>query len=177
MKTVYVSIGSNIDPERHIRSCLRALVLEFDHLKVSPIYQNPAEGFVGDDFLNLVVAFETPDSAPQIARKLNLIENLLGRLRAGEKFGPRTLDIDILLYGDEVIQFGKYSFPRKELVKYPFMLKPLVDVCPDLKHPVTHELFSTLWAQLSQTNPILTPITLDRSGLPNCHWHAPYRLK
>lgn len=172
MTTVYVSIGSNIDPERHIRSCLRALVLEFDKLDVSPIYQNPAEGFIGADFLNLVAAFNTRDSAPDLARKLNLIENILGRVRVGEKFGPRTLDIDILLFGDEVIQFGKYSFPRKELVKYSFMLKPLVDISPDLKHPGTHELFSELWQVLSESKPVLTPIKLSRTGLPNCTWHG-----
>ena len=171
MTTVYVSIGSNVNPEQHIRSCLRALVLEFDHLEVSPIYQNPAEGFIGDDFLNLVAAFETNDSAPEIARKLTLIENLLGRVRAGEKFGPRTLDIDILLYGDEIIKFGKYEFPRQELVKYSFMLKPLVDINPDLKHPVTKELFKTLWAELSLKKYTLTPILLNRIGLPNCTWH------
>ncbi|MBT8142984.1 MAG: 2-amino-4-hydroxy-6-hydroxymethyldihydropteridine diphosphokinase [Gammaproteobacteria bacterium] len=172
MTTVYVSIGSNVDPERYIRSCLRALVLEFDQLEVSPVYQNPAEGFEGDDFLNLVAAFETHESAPAIARKINLIEKILGRLRAGEKFGPRTLDIDILLYGDEIIQFGKYAFPRKELVKYPFMLKPLVDIAPSLKHPVSKQLFSEIWDELSRTKPILTPIKLNRIGLPNCHWHA-----
>ena len=74
MKTVYLSIGSNVDPEQHIRSCLRALALEFNSLDVSPIYQNPAEGFVGDDFLNLVVSLQTNDSAPEIARKLNTLE-------------------------------------------------------------------------------------------------------
>ena len=171
MPTVYISIGSNVNPEQHIRSCLRALVLEFDHLELSPIYQNPAEGFDGDDFLNLVASFETKDSAPAVARKLSLLENLLGRLRAGEKFGPRTLDIDILLYGDEVIKFGKYSFPRKELVKYPFMLKPLVDIAPTLKHPVSHKSFLSLWENLSKKKHTLTPVVFNRVGLPNCIWH------
>jgi 2-amino-4-hydroxy-6-hydroxymethyldihydropteridine diphosphokinase len=175
MKTVYVSIGSNVEPERYIRSCLRAMVLEFDEIVVSPVYQNPAEGFIGDDFLNLVAAFETRDSAPCIARKINLIEKILGRVRAGEKFGPRTLDIDILLYGNEVIRFGKYSFPRKELVKYPFMLKPLVDIAPDLKHPETGLAFKSLWNDLSRSNPILTPVELSRTGLPNCVWPRSYK--
>jgi len=174
MTTVYISIGSNVNPEQHIRSCLRALVLEFDQLNVSPIYQNPAEGFVGDDFLNLVASFETTDSAPAIARKLNLIETLLGRLRVGEKFGPRTLDIDILLFGDEVIKFGKYAFPRKETVKYPFMLKPLVDIAPALIHPETHEAFADIWKKLSQQKHTLTEVALNKIGLPNCHWHPSF---
>jgi 2-amino-4-hydroxy-6-hydroxymethyldihydropteridine diphosphokinase len=176
MKTVYLSIGSNVEPEQHIRSCLRALALEFNSLDVSPIYRNPAEGFIGDDFLNLVVGLQTNDNAPEIARKLNTIENLLGRVRVGEKFGPRTLDIDILLFGEEVIEFGKYAFPRKELVKYPFMLKPLVDVAPDLKHPVTREYFRNIWKSLSATNPVLTPVEINKVGLPNCHWHSGYSV-
>ncbi len=176
MTTVYISVGSNVNPEQHIRSCLRALVLEFDELNVSPIYQNPAEGFDGDDFLNLVASFETNDSAPEIARKLNLIETLLGRLRAGEKFGPRTLDIDILLFGEEVIKFGKYAFPRDELVKYPFMLKPLVDIAPKLIHPETHQPFIDLWRELSNKKHILTEIKLNKIGLPNCHWHKSFKF-
>ena len=174
MTTVYISIGSNVHPEQHIRSCLRALVLEFDHLELSPIYQNPAEGFDGDDFLNLVASFETNDSAPAVARKLSLLENLLGRLRVGEKFGPRALDIDILLYGDEVIKFGKYAFPRDELVKYPFMLKPLIDIAPALTHPETREPFIELWRELSNKKHTLTEIKLNKVGLPNCHWHPSF---
>lgn len=174
MTTVYISIGSNVNPEQHIRSCLRALVLEFDHLNVSPIYQNPAEGFVGADFLNLVASFETNNSAPEIARKLTLLEVLLGRLRAGEKFGPRTLDIDILLFGDEVIKFGKYTFPREELVKYPFMLKPLVDIAPKLAHPQSREKFSELWRELSKKKHTLREINLNKIGLPNCTWHKSF---
>ena len=94
----------------------------------------------------------------------------------GEKFGPRTLDIDILLFGEEVIAFGKYSFPRKELVKYPFMLKPLVDVAPNLKHPVTREYFRNIWKTLSATNPVLTPVEINRIGLPNCNWHSGFSI-
>jgi len=176
MTTVYISIGSNVNPKQHIRSCLRALVLEFNDLDVSPIYQNPAEGFVGDDFLNLVASFETNDSAPEVARKLTLIETLLGRLRAGEKFGPRTLDIDILLYGDEVIKFGKYAFPRDELVKYPFMLKPLVDISPELTHPATRTPFVELWRELSKKKHTLTEIKLNKIGLPNCTWHTAFKF-
>ncbi len=174
MTTVYISIGSNVNPEQHIRSCLRALVLEFNELNVSPVYQNPAEGFDGDDFLNLVASFETTDSAPEIARKLTLIETLLGRLRAGEKFGPRTLDIDILLFGEEVIKFGKYAFPRDELVKYPFMLKPLVDIAPTLKHPESRQAFSELWRDLSYKKHTLTEVKLNKIGLPNCRWHKSF---
>lgn len=139
-----MSIGSNVEPERHVALALAGLRERFGEIEISPVYRTAAVGFEGDDFLNLVIAFDTDRSVESIDSELDGIESAAGRSRNAARYAPRTLDLDLLLFGDAVIQRDGLRIPRKELVKYAFMLKPLVDIAGERKHPQEGRSFAEL---------------------------------
>ena len=143
MTQVYLGIGSNIDREASIRDGLKALELRYGKLQVSPVYESEAYGFDGDDFLNLVVSFETNIKIDDIEKHLKEIEQQSGRSLSDSSFCARTLDIDLLLYGDLVCD--KHELPRIDVVEYAFVLKPLFDIAPELIHPVEKKTIKELW--------------------------------
>ncbi|QXP85447.1 2-amino-4-hydroxy-6-hydroxymethyldihydropteridine diphosphokinase [Methylococcus sp. Mc7] len=152
MPEVFVSVGSNVDRDRHIPSALAALQEIFGPLRVSSVYETAAVGFEGDPFYNLVVGFETALPLADVASALARIEADHGRTRESRKFSARTLDLDLLLYGDAVVCEGKLRLPRKELTEYAFMLEPLAEIAPDLKHPVLGSSFRELWERYDKTS-------------------------
>lgn len=145
MPRVFVSIGSNIDPEQHVCSCLRALRARFGALALSTVYRTAAVGFDGDDFLNLVAAFDTDEAVDTVFKALHRIEDEHGRTRTEGRFKARTLDLDLLLYGDLVISTERYRLPRNEITRYAFVLKPLVELAADLRHPIEGKTIAELW--------------------------------
>jgi len=152
---VYVGIGSNIEQDKHIRLAVQSLLSAFGeqcHLLLSPVYKTQAIGFEGDDFLNLVASFLTDLSPFDVEKKLKEIEHLNGRRRGQEKFSARTLDIDLLLYDQDIINNNGVSVPRDEIEKYAFVLSPLADLAPDLIHPQTRQSMSEMWQQLRKKN-------------------------
>lgn len=146
MNTVYVSIGSNIDRERHITQALDALAEQFGALGLSSIYESEAVGFDGDAFYNLVARFETSLSVGELSQALREIEAANGRSRAGAKFSSRTLDIDILTYGTLTGDIDGVNLPRAEILQNAFVLLPLAELAPQVAHPVTGQVYSALWA-------------------------------
>jgi 2-amino-4-hydroxy-6-hydroxymethyldihydropteridine diphosphokinase len=146
MPDVFLSIGSNVDRDQHIPSALAELEARFGPLMVSSVYESQAVGFQGDPFYNLVVGFRSDLSLQQIADKLTEIEIQHGRTRDSKKFSPRTLDIDLILYGDLVGQLGRLILPRPELTEYAFMLEPLAEIAPGRVHPVAGKTYAALWA-------------------------------
>ena len=112
MPRVYLSLGSNIDREANLRSAISLLRERYGELTISSVYENQAVGFEGDDFYNLVVGLDTGEPVEQLNAWLAEVENQHGRDRSAPKFGPRTLDIDLLLYDDLVYRNGKLSLPR-----------------------------------------------------------------
>lgn len=162
MAQVYVSLGSNIEPHRHIPHCLQQLQKRFGELTVSTVYENEPIGFDGKPFWNLVVGFET-DLAPQaLADWLHRLEEKAGRVRGDEKFAARTLDADLLLYDDLVIEQSGLSLPRDEIVKYPFVLRPLAEIAPRVIHPTCGQTLKELWHAFAEkeANP-LHPVDMD----------------
>lgn len=151
MPEVFVSIGSNVEREKQIPSALRELEQRFGPLTVSSIYESEAVGFQGDAFYNLVAGFHSELPIQEVARMLSEIETLHGRTRECKKFAPRTLDLDLLLYGDLVFQEGRLRVPREEISQYAFMLEPLAEIAPELKHPVLGESYAALWAAYDKT--------------------------
>lgn len=145
MPWVWVSIGSNIDRERMVKAAVTALRDTFGDIVLSPVYETPAEGFVGEPFYNLVAGFETTMKPGQLHSALREIEAANGRVRGAEKFSARTLDIDALTYGNQVTDEGGKELPRDEIVKYAFVLQPLADVAPDEVHPETGVTYLALW--------------------------------
>jgi 2-amino-4-hydroxy-6-hydroxymethyldihydropteridine diphosphokinase len=151
MPDVYISIGSNVEREKNIAAALRALEERFGPLRLSSIYETAAVGFVGDPFYNLVAGFSTEESVDEVAAALTDIETRGGRGRGYTRFAPRTIDLDLILYGDLVRWHRKPYLPREELTRYAFMLEPLAEIAPDLKHPVSGETFAALWAAFDKS--------------------------
>lgn len=140
---VYVGVGSNIEPEKNIRSGLAALARRYSALTLSPVYQARAIGFAGDDFFNLVVAFDTGKTVAELENDLRRIESEHGRWREEDRFSARTLDLDLLLYG--ALVSGRHKVPRADITQYAFVLKPLFDLAPDLVHPQTGQRIAEIW--------------------------------
>lgn len=150
MVDVYVSAGSNVAPEENLRLACRELTRRFGPLDVSATYRNPPVGFSGDDFLNLVLRFRTAESPATVVAELERLHALAGRVRGPEHFAPRTLDLDLLLYGAAVLPGAGIRVPREDILKYGFVLGPLAELAPELRHPVTGQTMAELWANFDQ---------------------------
>jgi 2-amino-4-hydroxy-6-hydroxymethyldihydropteridine diphosphokinase len=151
MPTGYISIGSNIRRDEHIPSSLTALKQRFGDLTLSSVYETAAVGFTGDAFYNLVVAFNAELPAKEVAKILRQIELDHGRTRDSQKFSARTLDLDLILYGDLVLSDGRLQIPRDEIERYAFVLEPLAEIAPTLQHPVKHVDYASLWRSFDKT--------------------------
>ena len=142
---VYLGLGSNKDPDRHIQKAIGALSETFGDVVVSPVYRSEAVGFSGDDFLNAVVLVHTDMSVAEIKARLTAIEDQYGRDRSLPKFSDRVLDIDLLLYDDWAGEFDGLGLPRDEITEYAHVLKPLADIAPDTIHPGSKQTYRALW--------------------------------
>jgi len=151
MARVSISLGSNIQRERNLRCAVDALRARYPQLVVSPVYETEAVGFEGDDFLNLVVAFDTEDAVQEIARQLKQIEDSIGRDRSQPRFSARTIDLDLLTYDQAVIDEEGIQVPRHEILKNAFVLKPLSDILGDEWHPTLGESYRELWLAMAPT--------------------------
>jgi 2-amino-4-hydroxy-6-hydroxymethyldihydropteridine diphosphokinase len=151
MSKGYISIGSNIDKDKHIVASLQALERFFGGLTVSSIYESEPVGFIGDAFYNLVVGFDSELSVKEVAKQLRQIELDNGRTRDCQKFSARTLDLDLLVYGDLIINEGRLQIPREEIERYAFVLEPLAEIAPTLKHPISQISYATLWGKFDKT--------------------------
>lgn len=160
MTEVAIGMGSNIEPARYVPAALQALSQRFGTLDVSPIYRCPAVGFAGADFVNLVVVFDTSESIDAVQAALRAIESGCGRDRR-PRDGSRTMDLDMLLYGDTVYDDGDIRVPRADILEYAFVLRPLADIRPAARHPVDGRAYRELWAAFDQQGQPLTEITLD----------------
>jgi len=145
MARVYIGIGSNIEREKHIRAALDALRRAFGRLQLSSVYESEAVGFEGDNFYNLVAAFDTHLGVGELAWQLRKIEYTYGRRLCEPKCGSRKLDLDILTYGDLVGEFAGNLLPRSDIVKYAHVLRPLAEIAPDELHPKLRESYRALW--------------------------------
>ena len=142
---VYLGLGSNLDADRHIAAGFAALRRQFGEVLCSPVYRSPAVGFSGDDFLNAAARIRTNWSVGRLKDWLTELENAHGRDRTQPKFSDRSLDIDILLHGDKVGEHDGLVLPREEVLEYAHVLKPLADIAPSLRHPVTGLSFAEHW--------------------------------
>lgn len=162
MPRVYVSIGSNIERARNIRAAVRALTTNFKNVEISPVYQSKAEGFDGEDFYNLAAGFDTDEPLERLCERLAHIETAQGRVRTRERFAPRTLDIDVLLYGDSIRHDRRFDIPRRDILAYAHVLGPLVALAPDVRHPETGELLADHWRRFRGKQALReVPLDLD----------------
>ena len=152
---VFVGIGSNLDREARVRNAVQALRARFDPVEVSPVYDTESVGFNGSNFLNLVVGFETDLSLESVVAHFREIEDVLGRDRSVPKFASRSIDLDILLYGDLVKHEAGVQVPRPEILQNAYVLKPLQDLAPNRLHPETRERFQEIWQRMQIEAPSL----------------------
>ena len=148
----YISIGSNINKDEHVPASLLALRQSFGELTISSIYESEPVGFIGDSFYNLVVGFDSGLEVKAVTKQLRQIELDNGRTRDSRKFAARTLDLDLILYGNLIINDGRLQIPRNEIEHYAFVLEPLAEIAPTLKHPVNRLTYAELWQQFDKTD-------------------------
>jgi 2-amino-4-hydroxy-6-hydroxymethyldihydropteridine diphosphokinase len=147
-KTVYLSLGSNIgDRAANLKAAIAALADEGVIVrKVSSFYETePVDYLQQDWFLNCVVEGETELPGGTLLAKLRAIETRMGSKKVIAK-GPRILDIDILLYGDETIATPELQIPHPRMTQRRFVLVPLAEIAPDLSHPSWHASVKDLLA-------------------------------
>jgi len=148
---VYVAAGSNIEPERNLARAVAELAREFPGARFSPWYRNRAIGFAGEDFVNLVAGFDTGRPVSVVLDRLHAIETLCGRPRAAPRWAPRSMDLDVLLYGDLVCDEPGLKLPRPDLLKRAYMLGPLAQLAPALVHPTAQLTIGELWRRFDRS--------------------------
>lgn len=151
MVGVVVSVGSNIERDKNLRLGVVALRQEYGDLHLSSVYQSRAVGFEGDDFYNMALSFQTTKPVEQVVATLREIEEMYGRVRNCAKFSSRTLDLDILLYGDCDLREQGMDIPRAEIEKNAHVLQPLAEIAPQLQHPISKVCYQQLWQQFDMT--------------------------
>jgi 2-amino-4-hydroxy-6-hydroxymethyldihydropteridine diphosphokinase len=159
--TAYVSGGSNIAPEANLRRAAGELKRLFPGARFSQCYGNKSVGFDGPDFINFAVALPTTLSLEALDAELERIEALCGRPPGAPRWEPRAMDLDVLLYGDAVGEFGRLTLPRPSLLEWGFMLGPLAEIAPALLHPVEQRTIAALWEDFDRSGNPLVPVPLD----------------
>lgn len=150
--TYFIGIGSNTNRRENIKSCLNYIACSFSNCAFSQVYRSPSFGFEGHDFFNSVAQLSSSFKPSQLKTWLQKIEDLHGRDRSKPRYSNRTLDIDLLLCDEMVIDDGFVQIPRREILKRNYVLKPLQDLAPDLLHPVALKRLAGLWQALNNTN-------------------------
>lgn len=150
MTQVLLGIGSNIEPQLNISAGLDALQRNFAELEFSSVYQSAAVGFQGEPFLNLVVSLDCTISVGALAAQLRQLEHAMGRPLQATRFSSRTLDIDILTYGDSIGLVEGVQLPRGEITENAYVLCPLAELVPAGLHPLTGLSYSQLWQAYNQ---------------------------
>lgn len=146
MARVYLSLGSNLEPQRYLQAAVAELRQRFGAITVSPVYRSRSVGFDGADFVNLAVGLDTELSPQALNDWLHALEDRHGRRRDVPRYADRTLDVDIVLYDDLVTSGAAHlQIPRGEL-KHAFVLKPIADIAADVLHPLSGQSMAALWA-------------------------------
>ena len=143
-RRVWVGVGSNVDPVAHLHLAVTAMMERYGALQLSSVYENPPVGFDGADFLNMVVGLDIEGGWLGVTDFLESIHRQVGRVSGEQQFGPRKLDLDLLLFG--VLVDPRARVPRSDVLRYSFVLGPMAEVAPDLPHPVTGTTMAEAWA-------------------------------
>jgi 2-amino-4-hydroxy-6-hydroxymethyldihydropteridine diphosphokinase len=157
MAIIYISLGSNIDREHNVSQGIKALSNVFGSLTLSSLFESKAIGFNGAAFYNMVIGVDTDKDIDQVANVLRDIEFTYGRSLNAKKFSPRSLDLDLLLFDDLIIEHPA-QLPRAEITTNAFVLWPLSQIAPELKHPILKKSYRDLWQQYDKKSQQLSII-------------------
>jgi len=150
MPRVFVSVGSNVDPETNAGRAMRLLQRELGIRAVSTFYRTPALKRPADPpFVNGVVEVGDALGPLEVKKRLRQIEQALGRERTADRFAPRTVDLDLIIYGDEVISSGGLTLPHPDIVERPFVAIPLLELAPDLILPDSRKPLRSLVSSMA----------------------------
>jgi 2-amino-4-hydroxy-6-hydroxymethyldihydropteridine diphosphokinase len=151
MPIAYLSLGSNLDKEHNLPAAVRLLATHGRVLAVSAVYETAPVGNPDDPaFFNAAVALDTAMHPAELKLQvLAGIEQQLGRQRSADPNAPRTIDIDISLYDDAILDLGKRHIPDPEIVRYPHIAVPLADLAPDYRHPEMDETLAQIAARVT----------------------------
>jgi len=147
MPAVYLGIGSNIERKKNIQQAISSLRKRYGKLQCSSVYETQSYGFEGDPFFNLVARFETSEQASEVKSFLRSLELQQDRPLNAQKFKPRTIDLDFLMYGDLVCDEPDYKLPREDVLTFSFVLEPLSELAPNAKYPGSDNTFSECWQE------------------------------
>jgi len=156
-----VAAGSNVEPRANLRRALDVLARHYPGLRISTAYRNRAVGFEGEDFVNLVIAIDTADDVLTVVARLHEAEAACGRARDAPKWAPRSMDLDILLYGERICDEPGLVLPRPDLVRRAYMLGPAAEVAPTTRHPTLGVTLEELWCDFRQDEHPLEAVPLD----------------
>ena len=167
----YLGLGSNMG--HRLNNLQKALLIIKDQLgdidQISSVYESKAWGFEGDDFLNLCVAIRTHRSPKELMERILMIEEAMGRKRIQDVgFASRTIDIDILYYGTEIVENDVITLPHPEMQKRRFVLRPLSDIAPQFYHPILQKDTRNLLQECPDKNDVTKvypPLYPDRISL------------
>ncbi len=165
MPRVWLSLGSNLERERSLRGAVAELRRHFGELILSRVYESEAVGSAGPPFYNMVVGLDSGAAPEDLNRCFHAIEQAHGRERGPDRFAPRTLDIDMLTYGDLVMHEGGIELPRDEILRYAFVLRPLAELAGEVIHPLQGVSYAELWRAFDQDSQPMWEVDLDLSPM------------
>lgn len=148
----YISIGSNVDRNYFIVKGIDSLKQTFGDLVLSSLYESEPIGFEGDPFYNLIAGFDSKLDVYVVAQLLRLIEQQYGRTADSKKFSSRSLDLDLVIYGNLILDDDRLQLPRREIEHYPFVLEPLAEIAPEQIHPVLQVCYADLWQHMASSS-------------------------
>lgn len=157
---VFVAAGSNLEPEKHLARACAEIRHSWHDAVFSRAYRNAAVGFDGPEFINLVLGFTTAQPLEAVIARLRAIETQCGRPRYAPKWASRTMDLDVLLFGDRVEKTTDYTLPRPDLLKRPYMLGPMAEIAPDVVHPTANKTMRQLWEEFDRDGHAMNAVDL-----------------
>jgi 2-amino-4-hydroxy-6-hydroxymethyldihydropteridine diphosphokinase len=160
----FIALGSNVDPEAHLRQAAHLLRTRFSSTRFSACYRSAAYGFTGEDFINAAAGIASELPVEALLVELRAIERQCGRGAADERWGPRAIDLDLLLYADLVGDGEGYTLPRPHLTARAYMLGPLAEIASQQRYPPHGPTIGELWARFPEPRG-LTRIGLDLGGV------------
>ncbi len=157
---VFVAAGSNVEPEKNLVRACADIRHSWNDAVFSRAYRNVAVGFDGPDFINLVLGFTTAQPLEAVIARLRAIETQCGRPRYAPKWASRTMDLDVLMFGDRVEKTTEYTLPRPDLLKRPYMLGPMAEIAADVVHPTANKTIGQLWEAFDRDGHVMNPVEM-----------------